>query len=74
MTQEEFAQKIAGDKGFQKVFKADPMKVLQENNVELSQEDLEKISGGDGFDWEGYGDMILKIIKENIRRTGNPFT
>ena len=46
MTQEEFKQKVESDEALKKAFKADPMKVIQENNVELSEEELEEISGG----------------------------
>ena len=46
MRLEEFKNKLASDEALRKAFEADPMKVVQENNVELSEDELTKISGG----------------------------
>ena len=46
MTQEEFKQKVESDEALRKAFESDPMKMIQENNVELSEEDLANIAGG----------------------------
>ena len=45
----EFAKKLESNDFLRKAFEADPMKVIQENNVELSLQDLENISGGAEF-------------------------
>ena len=46
MTKEEFTKKYESDESLRKAYEADPMKVLQDNNVELSGEDLVIITGG----------------------------
>ena len=49
MTKEEFIEKLETDEILRKAFEKDPVKVIQDNSVELSLEDLEKISGGFSF-------------------------
>ena len=46
MTKEEFIKKLESDESLRKAFETDAMKVIQENNVELSEDDLEQLSGG----------------------------
>ena len=46
MTKEEFAKKLESDESLRKALEAEPMKVLQDNNVELSEEELTNIAGG----------------------------
>ena len=46
MKKEEFTKKLESDESLRKAFEADPVKVLKDNNVELSEKDIEDISGG----------------------------
>ena len=46
MTQEEFEKKIMSDKALQKEFKDNPIKTFKDHSVEISEKDLEAISGG----------------------------
>ncbi len=46
MNKEEFKQKLKTDEALGKAFNSDPMKVIQENNIELTLEDLANIAGG----------------------------
>ena len=62
MTKEEFAKKLESDDFLRKAFEADPMKVIQENNVELSEEDLANVAGGSMYDDLKF---MLNLIKKN---------
>ena len=46
MTKEEFKKKLSSDEALSNAFEADPVKVIQENNVEVTEEDLEYITAG----------------------------
>ena len=46
MTKEEFEKKLETDQSFQKSFENNPFKVIEENEVEFSDEELMQITGG----------------------------
>ena len=52
MTKEEFKKKLESDEALRKAFETDSMKVIKENNVELSEEDLADIAGGCWHDFD----------------------
>ena len=58
MTKEEFKKKLESDASLRKAFEDNAMKVIQENNVELSEEELENLSGG-------FLSLGLKITKKD---------
>ena len=55
MTKEEFIKKLESDESLRKAYETNPMKVIQENNVELSEQDLTDISGGCWKPFEPFG-------------------